>query len=78
MRMLPIHDRHPERRFALLKQQWITALATVAGSRLSIIRADERPGPALCCAMPMNQLVEKNLSPPRVLDCCSSSMNTLA
>ena len=28
--------------------------------------------------MPMNQFVEKNLSPPRGLDCCSSSTKTLA
>ena len=28
--------------------------------------------------MGMNQLVEKNLSPPRGLDCCSSVTKTLA
>ncbi len=50
----------------------------VAGSRLSIVRTVSVPGPALRCAMPINQLVEKNLSAPRGPDCCSSVTKTLA
>src|SRR5215469_16844700 len=53
-------------------------LVTVAGSRLNIARAVNTPGPSFRCAIVINQLVEKNLSPPLALDCCSSRTNTFA
>ncbi len=40
-------------------------------------RAVNTPGPACLCAMGMNQLVEKNLSPPRAPLCCSSRTKTV-
>lgn len=50
----------------------------LALSRLSIARTVTTPRPALRCAIPMNQLVEKNLSAPRALLCCWSTTNTFA